>query len=196
MTFLLLVGIIADENRIIVWKINCMKKLTKKHIFICIAVLLVIAAAAVYILSRTGATELTQFNSASMMDWKLGGNIDGITNVKDARSYDPEHFEYFTDDNGSGIKSLGSNTRYYLGYYPVGNVDDCRVVGFSTTEKYYSVMGIRTGDNELAAKTSLLDYGYSIKNGGYNYCSASNGKVSVYLSFEHGTVTGIAAFLK
>lgn len=57
-------------------------------------------------------------------------------------------------------------------------------------------MGIRTGDNELAAKTSLLDYGYSIKNGGYNYCSASNGKVSVYLSFEHGTVTGIAAFLK
>ena len=41
-----------------------MKKLTKKHIFICIAVLLVIAAAAVYILSRTGATELTQFNSA------------------------------------------------------------------------------------------------------------------------------------
>ena len=57
-------------------------------------------------------------------------------------------------------------------------------------------MGIRTGDNELAAKTSLLDYGYSIKNGGYNYCSASNGKVSVYLSFEHGIVTGIAAFLK
>ena len=97
MTFLLLVGIIADENRIIVWKIKCMKKLTKKHIFICIAALLVIAAAAVYILSRTGATELTQFNSASMMDWKLGGSIDGITNVKDARSYDPEHFEYFTD---------------------------------------------------------------------------------------------------
>ena len=172
-----------------------MKKLTKKHIFICIAVLLVIAAAAVYILSRTGATELTQFNSASMMDWKLGGNIDGITNVKDARSYDPEHFEYFTDDNGSGIKSLGSNTRYYLGYCSGGNTDDCRVVGFATTEKIYSVMGVRTGDGELEAKSALLDAGYSLDGGGMNRCHASNGRVSVYLTFEHGVVTGVAAYL-
>lgn len=172
-----------------------MKKLTKKHIFICIAVLLVIAAAAVYVLKSTGASELTQFNSASMLDWSLGGRIDGIALIRDARSYDPEHFEYFTDDNGSGIKSLSSNTRYYLGYYPSGNVDDCRVVGFATTEKTYSVMGIRTGDDELGAKTSLLDDGYSIDGGGMNSCRASNGRVSVYLSFEHGVVTGVAAYL-
>lgn len=172
-----------------------MKNNTKKHIIIGILAVLVIAVAAVLILRHTGVTELTQFNSASMMDWSLGSEIDGITAIRDARSYDPEHFEYFTDDNGSGIKSLSSNTRYYLGYYPSGNIDDCRVVGFATTEKIYSVMGVRTGDDELAAKTALLDSGYSIDGGGMNRCHASNGRISVYLSFEHGVVTGVAAYL-
>lgn len=69
-----------------------MKKTTKKRIVICIAIVLVIAAAAVYVLKSTGASELTQFNSASMLDWSLGGRIDGITLIRDARSYDPEHF--------------------------------------------------------------------------------------------------------
>lgn len=172
-----------------------MRKNTKKHIIICIIAVLVIAIAAAVILRQTGVTELTQFNSASMMDWALGSKIDGITLLEDARDYDPEHFEYFTDDNGSGIRSLSSNTRYYLGYYPSGNIDDCRVVGFATTENIYSVMGVRTGDEELEAKTSLLDDGYSIDGGGMNRCHASNGRISVYLSFEHGVVTGVAAFL-
>lgn len=172
-----------------------MKKSTKKRIIICILAVLIIAIAAVLILRRTGVTELAQFNSESMLDWSLGGEIDGITKIEDARNYDPEHFEYFTDDNGSGIKSLSSNTRYYLGYYPSGNIDDCRVVGFATTEKIYSVMGVRTGDDELEAKTSLLDAGYSLDGGGMNRCSASNGRISVYLTFEHGVVTGVAAYL-
>lgn len=173
-----------------------MNRLAKKHIIVFIIAAVVIAAAAAIILSRVGVPELTQFNSASMMDWKLGGKIEGLESIKDARSYDPEHFEYFTDDNGCGLKIVNSNTRYYLGYYPRGNIDECRIVGFSTTEKSYSVMGIRTGDDELEAKTSLLDYGYSLKGGGYNSCRAYNGRISVFLSFEHGTVTGVAAFLK
>ena len=172
-----------------------MKKLTKKHIIIGVVILVLIAGVAVFILNSAGVPELTQFNSASMTDWTLGGEIDGITTLRDARSYDPEHFEYFTDDNGSGIKSLSSNTRYYLGYYPSGNIDECRVVGFTTTEKVYSVMGIRTGDDELEAKTSLLDDGYSLSGGGLNSCRATNGHITVYLSFEHGSVTGVAAFL-
>ena len=172
-----------------------MKENTKKRIIICMAIVLAVAVAAVYILKSTGATELAQFNSSSMLDWSLGSRIDGISVMRDARSYDPEHFEYFTDDNGSGIKSLSSNTRYYLGYYPSGNIDDCRVVGFATTEKTYSVMGIRVGSDELEAKTSLLEDGYSIEGGGMNSCHASNGRVSVYLAFEHGVVTGVAAYL-
>ena len=173
-----------------------MNRLAKKHIIIFIIAAVVIAAAAAIILSRVGVPELTQFNSASMMDWKLGGKIEGIESINDAHSYDPEHFEYFTDDNGCGLKIVNSNTRYYLGYYPRGNIDECRIVGFSTTEKSYSVMGIRIGDDELEAKTSLLDYGYSLKGGGYNSCHASNGRLSVFLSFEHGTVTGVAAYLR
>ena len=172
-----------------------MKKIKKKRIIICILAVLVIAIAAVLILRRTGATALAQFNSASMLDWSLGGEIDGITKIEDARSYDSEHFEYFADDNGSGIKSLSSNTRYYLGYCSGGNTDDCRVVGFATTEKIYSVMGVRTGDGELEAKSALLDAGYSLDGGGMNRCHASNGRVSVYLTFEHGVVTGVAAYL-
>ena len=69
------------------------------------------------------------------------------------------------------------------------------MVGFSSAEKSYSVLGIRVGDDELDAKTSLLDARYKMADGGFNSCRAEKGRVSIELTFEHGKVTNVAAFL-
>lgn len=164
----------------------------KALIKILILAAIIVAIGTVLYLKSAGTAELTLYNSRSMMDWKLGGEIAGVASEEDAMTYDTEHFEYFTDKNGSGIKSTSSNTRYYLGSYR----DSYRVIGFSTTADYYSVMGIRIDDSELDAKTLLLNSGYSMNGGGLDYCRASDGRITVYLDFEHGIVTGMAAFLK
>ena len=169
---------------------KCMK--AKALIKILILAAIIVAIGTVLYLKSAGTAELTLYNSRSMMDWKLGGEIMGIASEEDAMAYDHEHFEYFTDANGSGIKSISSNTRYYLGSYR----DSYRVIGFSTTADYYSVMGIRVDDSELDAKSLLLNSGYSMNGGGLDYCRAIDGKITVYLDFEHGIVTGMAAFLK
>ncbi len=173
-----------------------MRARTKKILLIAIIALAVVGAAVLIFISKAGVPELARFNAHSIMDWKLGDEISGISSIEDAKAYDTRHFEYFTDDNGCGIKNLSSNTRYYLGAYPQSDSDSCRIIGFSTTETYYSVMGVGVGDDELDAKTLLLESGYSLNGGGYNSCRAIDGAVHVYMSFESGTVTGIAAFLK
>ena len=167
------------------------KKLSKKTIKLIIAAVLVFIAA-VAALSALGTVELSQLNSRSLMDWKLGGRIDFVRSAEDAKVYDVEHYKWFTDERGEGIAAKNADTRYYLGKYLGGY----RVVGFSSSESYYSVLGIRVGDDELGAKTELLDSGYSILGGGFNSCRAHRGSVVVELSFERGLVTSIAAYIK
>ncbi len=164
----------------------------KSVIKIIIFVAIVVAVGVYLYIRSAGTAEITLYNSRSMMDWKLGGEINGIFHEDDAMTYDPEHFEFFCDVNGSGIKSIATGSRYYLDYYRGAY----RVVGFSTTADYYSVMGIRIGDTELDATALLLNSGYSMNGGGLDYCRAIDGKITVYLDFEHGIVTGMAAFLK
>ena len=56
-------------------------------------------------------------------------------------------------------------------------------------------MGIRVGGDELDAKTVLLDDNFKMVGGGLNSCRAVKGNITVELSFEHGIVTNIAAYL-
>ena len=166
---------------------------TRTLIRILIAAAIIISVGIVLFMRWSGTAELSLYNSRSMMDWKLGGKITGIASVEDIGSYDPEHFKYFSDKNGCGLKSVSSNTRYYLDF---DNGGSCRVIGFTTTANYYSIMGIRIGDDELESRTVLLDNGYSMDGGGLDRCRATSGKITVYLNFEHGIVTGMAAFIK
>ena len=50
-------------------------------------------------------------------------------------------------------------------------------------------------DDELDAKTALLDARYKMADGGFNSCRAEKGRVSIELTFAHGKVTNVAAFL-
>ena len=167
-------------------------RISKKSIRLIIAAAVVLAAAAAFALWRFGVIETAQLNSHSLMDWRLGGSIDSVHGAQDAMVYDETHYEWFSDDDGEGISSKGTDTRYYLGE----RFGSYRVLGFSSSEDYYSVLGIRVGDDELDAKTKLLNSGYSMLGGGFNSCRAHRGCVTVELNFEHGVVTNIAAYIK
>lgn len=171
-----------------------MNNLPKKQLRLGIAAAAVIALILVLAFSAFGVDELTQFNSRSMMDWRLGGSIDGVRSTADAEEYDTEHFEFFTAENGEGISPVGTDTRYFLGSSAT-TIGRYRVTGFSSSESTYSVLGIRVGDDELDSKTELLDLGYKMNGGGHNECIAVKGHIVVVLKYEHGFVTNIGAYL-
>ena len=168
-----------------------LKRLPRKTLRTVIAAAFILAL----LLAWFSVAELALLNTHSIMDWRLGGCVDGIRSPEDAASYDDEHYGWFEDSVGEGIASLEADTKYYLGRYPDAGLGGYRVTGFSSSEKYYSVMGIRVGDDELEAKTSLLDYNFKMTGGGFNTCRAVKGDITVVLSFEHGVVTNIAAYL-
>lgn len=172
-----------------------LKGIPKKTLRIAAAAVAAAVLILVLVLSWFDAGELALFNSHSMLDWRLGGSIDGIRSPEDAMSYDDEHYDWFEDSAGEGIVSLDADTKYYLGRHPDAGLGSYSVIGFSSSEKYYSVMGIRVGDDELEAKTALLNYSFKMTGGGFNTCRAVKGDITVMLSFEHGVVTSIAAYL-
>ena len=172
-----------------------LKRLPRKTLRTVIAAVIAAAFILALLLAWFSVAELALLNTHSIMDWRLGGCVDGIRSPEDAASYDDEHYGWFEDSVGEGIASLEADTKYYLGRYPDAGLGGYRVTGFSSSEKYYSVMGIRVGDDELEAKTSLLDYNFKMTGGGFNTCRAVKGDITVVLSFEHGVVTNIAAYL-
>ena len=171
------------------------KRIQKKTLKIAIIALLVLALVLALAFSWFGTIELAQLNTRSLMDWRLGGSISFIRNAEDAQQYDEDGYEWFTDERGEGIMQADTNTRYYLGKHPDSGIGSYGVIGFSSSEKYYSVLGIRVGDDELDAKTLLLNAKYKITSGGFNACRAEKGRDAIELSFEHGVVTNVAAYL-
>lgn len=172
-----------------------LKRIPKKTLRTALIALLVLALVLVLAFSWLGTIELAQLNTRSLMDWRLGGTIDYIRSADDAKLYDEDGYEWFTDERGEGIMQADTNTRYYLGKHPDSGIGSYGVIGFSSSEKYYSVLGIRVGDDELDAKTELLNSKYKMANGGFNSCRAEKGRIAIELSFEHGKVTSLAVFL-
>ena len=172
-----------------------LKQIPKKTIKLAVIIILAAALVLALVFSWFGTIELAQFNSRSLMDWRLGSSIDCVRSLDDAKAYDEGRYRWFSDERGSGISAKGTDTRYYLGSHPDSGLGGYKVIGFSSSEKYYSVLGIRVGDDELDAKTTLLDSGYTMRGGGFNSCRAHRGQVTIELSFEHGLVTNIAAYL-
>lgn len=171
------------------------KRIPPKILRLGIAAVIIAVIILTLLASWTGFGELASFNSHSMMDWQLGGSIEYVRSPEDAKVFDEEHYEWFEDDKGKGIVGIGTDTKYYLGRHPDAELGSYKVVGFSSSEKYYSVMGIRVGGDELDAKTVLLDDNFKMAGGGLNSCRAVKGNITVELSFEHGIVTNIAAYL-
>lgn len=173
-----------------------MRKLFKNKLF---RVLLCVIVAAVLLLllgmKLYGSFEIISFNSGSITEWRLGGTIEGISSAEDGKNTDVRGFEWFEENGEVGLES-SDGTRYYLDYYPNDFLGGYRVVGFSTSEKVYSVLSIRIGDDLSDATMTLMDKGYSMDGGGINVCRAVNGHVTVILYFEHGVVTQIEARLK
>lgn len=172
-----------------------LKRISPGKLKLAIIALIVLIAILALIFTWFGTFELFQFNTRSLTDWRLGGSIDYIGSADDAKQYDEDGFEWFSDENGEGIVQSDTGTRYYLGKHPDSGLGSYGVVGFSSSEKYYSVLGIRVGDDELDAKTELLDSNYTMVSGGFNSCRAKKGRVTIELNFEHGKVTNIAAYL-
>lgn len=171
------------------------KRIPKKTLKIAIIAIVALALILVLASSWFGTIELAQMNTRSLTDWRLGGSISFIRSADDAKQYDEDGYEWFSDERGEGIMQADTDTRYYLGKHPDSGLGGYGVVGFSSSEKYYSVLGIRVGDDELDAKTVLLDSRYKMVSGGFNSCRAEKGRVAIELSFEHGKVTNIAAYL-
>ena len=171
------------------------KRISKKTLKLAIIILLAAAVLLSVVFTWFGTFELAQFNTRSLTDWRLGGSIDYIRSADDAKQYDADGFEWFSDERGEGIMQADTDTRYYLGKHPDSGLGGYGVIGFSSAEKSYSVLGIRVGDDELDAKTALLNARYKMADGGFNSCRVEKGRVSIELTFEHGKVTNVAAFL-
>lgn len=171
------------------------KKIPKKTLKITIIAVIAAAIVLAVVFSWFGTFELAQLNTRSLMDWRLGGSVSYIRSAEDAKSFDEDGYEWFSDERGEGIVQTETNTRYYLGKHPDSGLGGYGVIGFSSSEKYYSVLGIRVGDDELEAKTELLDAKYKMANGAFNSCRAEKGRVSIELTFERGVVTNIAVYL-
>lgn len=142
-----------------------------------------------------GGFEIIGFNSASITDWRLNGTVDGISSPEDGERADIPGFFWFEDADGRMGLEAADSTRYYMDYYPNDGIGRFRIVGFSSFEKVYSVLKIRVGDSITDATRQLMDLGYSMDGGGLNVCKASNGHITVTVSFEHGYVTHIEALL-
>ncbi len=173
-----------------------MRDLLKNKIFR--RLLLVLVAVVLLVLlgmELCGSFEIIGFNSGSITDWRLGGKVDGIDSASDGKNVDIRGFEWFELNGEVGLVD-SDGTRYYMGNYPADAIGGFRIVGFSTTEKVYSVLSIRIGDDINDATMLLMDKGYSMDGGGLNKCRAVNGHVTVILYFEHGVVTRIEARLK
>lgn len=173
-----------------------MRNLFKNKLFR--VVLCVVVAAAILLLlgmKLLGSFELLSFNSGSITDWRLGGKVEGISSAEDGKYADIRGFDWFEENGEVGLIS-SDGTRYYMDYYPGESFGGFRIVGFSTSEKVYSVLSIRIGDDLSDATMTLMDKGYSMDGGGLNKCRAVNGHVTVTLYFEHGVVTQIEARLK
>lgn len=171
------------------------KRIPPKILRLGIAAVIIAVVILALLASWTGFGELSSFNSHSMMDWRLGGSIKYVRSPDDAKVFDEDHYAWFEDAQGEGIVAVGTDTKYYLGKHPDASLGGYKVIGFSSSEKYYSVMGIRVGDDELDAKTILLDDNFKMSGGGLNTCRAVKGNITVVLNFEHGIVTNIAAYL-
>ena len=172
-----------------------MKSVPRKYLIIAGSVLFVILAVAFVLAIWAGTAELDQFNNHSIMDWSLGKKIDGIDSPEAAKAYDNAHFEWFEDSFGSGIRNVSTNAHYYLDKFPDTDIGAYCLTGFSSNDRSYSVLGIRIGSDELEARTILLDNGYRMQGGAVNSCTAVKGDVTVILSFDHGSVAGIGAYL-
>lgn len=161
---------------------------------IIIAVLLIAVLAVVFF--WYGSIQLAQFNANSMLEWKLGGTVVGIDGPGTGFDASVAQFEWFEDGQGRmGLKSTRSSTYYFMGRRPDAGLGKFCVTGFATNEEEYSVLGIRVGDDELEAKTKLLDAGYSIDSGTLTSCQATNGRIGIILVFERGFVTQIEAHI-
>ena len=143
-----------------------------------------------------GVIELSVFNSRSMTDWRLGSPITGISGPEDGRYVVLPQFEWYEDGTRAGLRSADGGTYYFMGMRPDAGFGSYCVTGFVTTGTDYSILGIRIGDDELEAKTKLLNAGYSINAGALDRCRAEKGKITVILAFAHGCVTQMEAHLK
>lgn len=172
-----------------------MRKLFEKKYFkygaIAAVIIIVIL---IVVLKIFGTGEITVLNSKSITDWKLGGSVDGISSAKDGPDADCAPFVWFDEDGKTGLRN-SEGTCYYMSKYPMTNAGKFCVTGFVSSEKVYSIMGIRVGDSELEAKNLLLDSSYSIVGGGLNSVRAEFGCVTIELLFEHGTVIQVAAYI-
>ena len=143
-----------------------------------------------------GVIELSTFNSRSVLEWRLGAPISGISGPEDGRNVILPQYEWYEDGQRAGLKSADGGTYYFMGMRPDAGFGSYCVTGFVTNERDYSILGIRIGDDELAAKTKLLNEGYSINSGALDRCLAEKGKITVILAFAHGCVTQMEAHLK
>ncbi len=157
------------------------------------AVIIIVVLIIVFRIFGTG--ELTLLNSNSITDWKLGGTVKGISSLEDGRTADCSPFVWFEEDGKAGLRNEGTGTCYYMSKYPTSNAGKFCVTGFVSSEKVYSIMGVRVGDSELDAKNELLDSGFRITGGGLNSVRAVLGSVTIELLFEHGTVIQVAAYI-
>lgn len=170
-------------------------RISRKTLKLGVIITLAAALLLTLVFSWFGTFELVGFNSRSLMDWRLGSSPDYVRSAEDAKAYESDGYKWFSDEGGEGLASEGSNTRYYLGKHPDARLGGYKVIGFFSTEKYYSVLGIRVGDDELEAKSALLDLNYTMCGGGFNSCRAEKGCITVELGFEHGKVSSVAAYL-
>lgn len=174
-----------------------MRKLFKKRWFKCS----VIAAAVIILLiiiisSIFGAKEIAFFNAKSIMNWKLGESVEGISSPEDGEKVDYSAFTWFNDGETMGLWNAQTGTRYFMSDYPSDKLGKFCVTGFVTNERVYSVMGISVGDDEVATKNKLLDYGFDYSGGGHNSCRAEKGSIAMELEFWHGSVIQIYVYIK
>lgn len=169
-----------------------MKKISPNVLKVIIGAVIVAALIIAVVFLLRGTPALIQLNSGSMTDWRLGAQVDGISSAEDGKSAQISQFSWFEDADGAcGLASNSGETRYYMG----SHTGSFCVIGFESTAREYALLGIRVGDDELDAKTRLLEKGYSVQGGGFNTCTASRGDVTVVLGFDRGLVTKIAAFI-
>ena len=86
------------------------KRISKKTLKLAIIILLAAAVLLGAAFTWFGTFELAQFNTRSLTDWRLGGSIDYIRSADDAKQYDADGFEWFSDERGEGIHHVAFDT--------------------------------------------------------------------------------------
>ena len=105
------------------------KSIPKKTFKLVIIALVALALILTLAFSWFGTIELTQLNTRSLTDWRLGGSISFIRSADDAKHYDEDGYEWFTDERGEGIMQAETDTRYYLGKHPDSGLGGYGVIG-------------------------------------------------------------------